>query len=332
MTYTSIHNLESIIKDIQMSTLPFEPIPSPPLHVDHTVANPMINAIHHDLFPIDELEQPNITQGQQSMILYEENEEEEDEKPKVLLSFDEEAKPIIEKLVSNILQTALTEVNEPSKVENFVDQIISQAIFEVYNEDENPTNDKISTENLASIISWHDQTKATNKELLDPFDQKFHSVWSTHFQAPDDTTNENIFENENKNTNDPWLMTTTTTTTTTESNKNLDPMVLFSHTFDESDLFSSSSNSTNQLQEKKDDETTTLSEYLPPILLTNPSNTATAATNLMKYTLTAPVMDDSGDDSSLLEDYFLSRKVITVFLLFKLILIFFSQTPFKYIW
>ena len=44
----------------------------------------------------------------------------------------------------------------------------------------------------------------------------------------------------------------------------------------------------------------------------------------MKYTLTAPVMDDSGDDSSTLEDYFTSRKVITFFFS-KLTLISFSK-------
>ena len=95
-----------------MNTIPFEPIPSPPLHVDHTVANPLINAIHHELFPIDELEQPNIIQGQQSMILYEEDEGETEAENKKILSFDDEVKPIVEKLVSDILQLALTQVND----------------------------------------------------------------------------------------------------------------------------------------------------------------------------------------------------------------------------
>jgi hypothetical protein len=309
ITFTSTQNLESIVKDIQMSTLPFEPIPSPPLHVDHTVANPLINAIHHDLFPIDELEQPNITQGQQSMILYEEDEdEEEEEQPKQqFFSFDDEVKPIVEKLVSDTLQLALTELHEPYQpVEHFVDQILTQAIFEVYHDDknlsENETNDLIRTENLASIISWHDQIKATKKQLPDPFDQKFDSVWSSHFQTPDDPTHENLFENETKDTPDPCLMTT--------PNKDVDPMVLFSRTFDDADLFSSSSNPINKIE---DDETNTLSEYLPPPILTNPSNTTTATNNLMKYTLTAPVLDDSGDDSSTLDDYFISRKVIILF-------------------
>jgi hypothetical protein len=295
--------------------MPFEPIPSPPLHVDHTVSNPLINAIHHDLFPIDELEQPNIIQGHQSMILYEEDEEDEEEGNKKFLSFDDKVKPIIEKLISDILQVALTEVNESYQpIAHFVDQILTQAIFEVYNEDKNlltdETNDIISTENLASIINWHDQIKPTNKQLPDPFDQKFDSVWSQHFQAPDDTTNENIFENVNKNLNDPWLITTST-----EPIKGHDPIEFFSKTFDDLDLFSSSNNPTNQIPTVEDDDTFTLSEYLPPPLLTNSSNTTMAANNLMKYTLTAPVIDDSGDDSSTLEDYFISHKVINFLLL-----------------
>lgn len=297
--FASTQNLESIAKDIQMYGTPFDPIPSPPLHVDHTVANPMINATHHDLFPIDEIEQPSqILQGQQSMTLYEEDEPEENQNN---YSFDEDVKPIVDKIVSDILQLALTEVNQPyDQVEHFVDQIISQAIFEVYDEDENLSNKEILTENLASIINWHDQT---NKQVLDPFDQKFDSVWSQQFQAPDDTTNENIFENQNQNQNDPWL-----TTTTTEPNKDSDPISFFSKTIDDSDLFSSKNT------EIEDNATSTISEYLPPP--TNPSNTTD---NLMKYTLTAPVRDDSGDDSSTLEDYFISHKVIIFYVCIQIV-------------
>lgn len=278
-TFTSVQNLESIVKDIEMSSTPFDPIPSPPLHVDHTVANPMINAQHHDLFPIDEIEPTYTIQGQQSMTLYEEDEEQEEEKKKLPL-FDDDVKPIVEKLVSDILDKALSEVNEPyNQIEHFVDQTLSQAVFEVYQEDQNNPTEEIPTENLASIINWHDQTTTTtNKKLLDPFDQKFDSVWSQHFQAPDDTSNENLFDNPIKN--DPWLTTT--------------------KTLDDSDLFSSSSN-----PKFDDNETSTISEYLPPPI--NPVNTTN---NLMKYTLTAPVIDDSGDDSSTLEDYFISHKVI----------------------
>jgi hypothetical protein len=304
-TFIATQNLETILKDIEMNGTPFDPIPSPPLHIDHTVTNPLINATHHELFPIDELEQPNISQGQQSMILYEDEEGETEAENNKISSFDDDVKPIVEKLTSDILKLALKQVNiSYEQIEHFVDQILSQAIFDVYNENNNiPINETILTENLASIISWHDQTKATDKQIPDPFDQKFDSVWSKHFQTPDDTINENIFINETKV--DPWLITT-------ESKKDIDPMLFFSETLDESDLFSSS----NKISEKENDETTTFSEYLPPPLLTDTSNTTTAANNLMKYTLTAPVIDDSGDDSSTLEDYFISRKVIIFFFLF----------------
>ena len=279
ITFTSTQNLESIVKDIQMSTLPFEPIPSPPLHVDHTVSNPLINAIHHDLFPIDELEQPNINPGPQSMILYEEDEEEEEEENPTL-SFDEEVKPIVDQLVADALQLALTELNEPYQpVEHFIDQILTQAIYEIYEEEqgqgENELQSPIPTENLASIINWHDQTQATNKQLPDPFD----SVWTRHFQAPDDPINENLFQIETKQSTG------------------------YSHAFDDIDLFSSSSNPMN----KPDESEHVLSEYLPPLILTNSVNPITE-TN--KYTLTAPVMDDSEDDGSSIEEFLMSRKVI----------------------
>ncbi|CAF3370431.1 unnamed protein product [Rotaria sp. Silwood1] len=316
VTFTSTQNLESIAREIQMCLLPFEPIPSPPLHVDHTVSNPMINAIHHELFPINELEQLNTTQGQQSMILYEEDEEEaeeenEDETEKEndeIVSANYELKLIVERLVSNIIQLALAEVNESySQIEHFVDQILAQAVFEVYNEDYNlsmlETNDIIPTENLATIISWHNSlTTTTNKKLLDPFDKKFDSTLNTHLQAPNHTTNENLVDNENKINGDPWLLTTI------EQNNDFDPMTFYSNTLDESDLFSSTSNPTNKVPELEDDEAGTLSEYVPPPILRNSSNATTVANNMMKYTLTAPVFDDSGDDSSFQEDYFMSHK------------------------
>ena len=196
--FTSTQNLESIVKDIQMSALPFEPIPSPPLHIDHTVANPLINAIQHQLFPIDELEQPPISTPQ-SMILYEVDENDDDE--------EEQIQSVVEKLVSDTLEKALTEVNQPTNfIENFVDRILSDAVCEIFEEEQHPP----PVENLASIISWHDQSKATDKQLPDPFDQQFDTVWSQHFQAPDDTITENIFEEEKQPqqeiVNDPWLL------------------------------------------------------------------------------------------------------------------------------
>ncbi|CAF0999358.1 unnamed protein product [Rotaria sordida] len=302
ITFTSTQNLESIVKDIQMCSMPFEPIPSPPLHIDHTVSNPMINGIHHELFPINELEQVDINQGQQSMIIYEEDENEIEKENDEISSINYNINLIAENLVSNIIELALNQVDEPYyQVEHFVDQILSEAVFEIYNEDYNllklEKNDTIPIENLATIINWHNSIKTTNNKLLDPFD----STWINQFQTSNNTTNENLVENENKTNVDPWLLTSI------EHKNELDPMTL-SNTLDESDLFSSISNPVNKISELEDDETGTLSEYLPPPILRDPSNATTAANNLMKYTLTAPVLDDSGDDSSFQEDYFMSHK------------------------
>ncbi|CAF4984514.1 unnamed protein product, partial [Rotaria socialis] len=78
---------------------------------------------------------------------------------------------------------ALEQVNHAyNQIDHFVDQILSQAIFEVYNEDkdssESDINDMIPTENLTSIINDHDSTTTTAttvKEKFDPSDEKIDS-------------------------------------------------------------------------------------------------------------------------------------------------------------
>ncbi|CAF4232786.1 unnamed protein product [Rotaria sp. Silwood2] len=307
ITFTSTQNLESIVKEIQMCLMPFEPIPSPPLHIDHSVSNPMINAIHHELFPINELEQLNATQEQQSMILYEEDEDENEKENDEIVPVNNELNLVAETLVSNIIQLALDQVNESyNQIEHFVDQILAQAVFDVYNEDYNlsilENNDLIPIENLVTIINWHNSIKTTNKNLLDSLDQKVDNVSNDHLQTPNHITNENLVVNQNKTDVDPWLLTTI------EHNNDFDPIAFFSNTLDESDLFSSTSNPTNKIPEFEDDEAGNLSEYVPPPILRDPTNPTMVANNLMKYTLTAPVFDDSGDDSSFQEDYFMSHK------------------------
>ena len=297
--FTSILNLESIIQDMRMCAVPFDPIPSPPLHVDHSVTNPMINATHHELFPINELEQSNINQGPSSMTLYEEDEREEIIRPE-----ESTLTPAVENLVSNTLQRALAEADEPNQqVEHLIDQILGQAIFEVHTEDTTRADETLPTENLATIISWHDQTKATNKQVPDPFDQKFDSVWSQHFEAPDDTTNENLFDNETEAEADPWSAIPT--------NKNEDPIVLFSKTIDETDLFSPTYNAIQNVQrEIEEDDTSTFSDYNLPSILSTSAKAAAIGNDLLKYTLTASVNDDSTDDNSTFDDSLSFRKVI----------------------
>lgn len=104
-------------------------------------------------------------------------------------TIDIEINSIVEKLISNTLQLAFDQINESHReIEQFVERILSDAIYDIYFEQQNS-----STENLELIINWHQQH-------LDPFDQKFHSIWASHFQTPDDdnnnTTNEfNLFPN-----------------------------------------------------------------------------------------------------------------------------------------
>ena len=187
--FVPIQNLESIIDEIRMSVKPFEPILSPPLHPEHTVPE----MIHHDLFPIVESERSNLIKSSRS---------DEENRSASLFENNDQIKSVAEKLVTSTLNRALDEINRNfHPIEHFVEQILAQAVLEVY---EDESVDRI------------------------------------------------------------------------------------------------------------DDDTSTLSEYLPPSIITNPNTPARLANNLMKYSLTAPVFDDSGDDSSMIEDYLSPAKVIFV--------------------
>jgi hypothetical protein len=80
------------------------------------------------------------------------------------------------------LDIEITPIIENQQIEHFVDRILSQAIYEVYHEDPSLSN----------------EDPTTNKQLLDPFDNQFHSDWISHFQSPDDPINPtNIFDQTN---------------------------------------------------------------------------------------------------------------------------------------
>lgn len=222
MNFLPIQNLESIMHDIHMSIKPFEPIPSPPLHPNHSVPD----VIHHDLFPIVESEPTNLIEPSMSK---EQNQSES------TFNDHDQVTLIVEQLVSTTLKKALEEVNDQSSdhrfdpINSFVEQILAEAVAQVYEEDSMPA----------------DEPK---------------------------------------------------------------PIQIF----DDVDLFSSHADRSSLGQERIDDDTSTLSEYLPPSIITNPNTPARLANNLMKYSLTAPVLDDSGDDSSMIEDYLAPAKVMNV--------------------
>ena len=88
-------------------------------------------------------------------------------------SFDTEVISIVERLVSDTLQSAEDQINQSPPV---VEQILFEAI----------SDEQSATENLLAIMKWHQQTE---RQVFDPFDQRFDSVWSNHFQTPDDNTN-----------------------------------------------------------------------------------------------------------------------------------------------
>lgn len=92
--------------------------------------------------------------------------------------------PIVERLVSDTLHSAIDQIKHSSyqPIEHFVEQVLSQAVYEIYTEN-SPITQSSSMDNLLSIINWHYQN---HRQVLDPFDQQFDSVWASHFQTPDD--------------------------------------------------------------------------------------------------------------------------------------------------
>ena len=108
------------------------------------------------------------------------NEQIQQEENKNLFSFDNEVIPIVEKSILDTHQSVLNEINQ--QIEHFVDRILSEAIFQVYNEESTLLN----------------KTLPTNKQLIDPFDQTFDQIWINHFQSPDDPINpNNTFDQSN---------------------------------------------------------------------------------------------------------------------------------------
>ncbi|CAF1147757.1 unnamed protein product [Rotaria sp. Silwood1] len=179
-TFHSIENLENIIQD------------------NHRVTNIIQNGILSN------------NEFQQSDIIIQSEKQQENH---VVSPINTDLRQIVEKLTSNILQLELDDIHESKRVENFVDQILSQAIYEVNNEDNNLTVD-----NRGLVVDWHNQT---NDQSLDPFDQTFDSIWIKQFEVPDDIINQN----------------------------NIDIISFYSNTFDESNLFSPISNEENHLKE-----------------------------------------------------------------------------------
>ncbi|CAF2921615.1 unnamed protein product [Rotaria sp. Silwood2] len=182
-TLHSIENSENIIQDN---------------YTDHTITN----IIHNNLLSNNEFQQSDI-------IIQKEKQQENH----LLSSFDIDLIQIIEKLTLNILQLELDEINESKRVEYFVDHILSQAIYELNNED-----NSLTVDNHEAVIDWYNQT---NEPSLDPFDQAFDNMWIKQFEESDDI----IIE------------------------KNIDTISFYSNTFDDSNLFSNISNQENDIQE-----------------------------------------------------------------------------------
>lgn len=98
----------------------------------------------------------------------------------LLIMSDSNISSMVGRFVSDTLQSALDQINQP--IEHFVEQILSQAVYEIHTEDSNISQSS-SMDNLLSIINWHYEN---HRSVLDPFDQQFDRVWSSHFQTPDD--------------------------------------------------------------------------------------------------------------------------------------------------
>ncbi|CAM4786372.1 unnamed protein product [Rotaria magnacalcarata] len=105
----------------------------------------------------------------------------------MLSSVDIDIISLAEQLVSDVVQLVLDEINDVKRqAEHFVERILSQAIYDVDNEDNG-----LAIDNLK--LNINNDTK-TNEQLLDPFDQTFDSLWTKQFQISNNVIDENNFD------------------------------------------------------------------------------------------------------------------------------------------
>lgn len=95
---------------------------------------------------------------------------------------------VVEKLVSNTLQLAIEQMNNSHEpIEHFVEQILSEAVYDIYQENQNDAESKI--DNLLSIVQWHHRPV---KPVFDPFDQNFDQIWLHDFQTPENSKSDSF--------------------------------------------------------------------------------------------------------------------------------------------
>ncbi|CAF3470765.1 unnamed protein product [Rotaria socialis] len=187
--YDSLHQTAMTINDNTNSDyLHNRSIPCESLFTINTDNNDLITYLHwiishlnDDLqssTPLNTIEHSN-NEHQQSDRNQQEN--------VMLSSVDIDIILLVEQLVSDVVQLVLDEINEAKRqAEHLADRILSQAIYEVNNED-----NRLAIDNLKLNINHDVQT---NEQLLDPFDQTFDSLWTKQFQISNNIIDENNFD------------------------------------------------------------------------------------------------------------------------------------------
>ena len=134
---------------------------------DNDLIHPVINMIHHDSFSNNEFQPSVISQ------------EGNHQKKEMISSFDMDVVRLVEKLVSNALQSVLDETNDSKRqTEQVVNRNLSQSISPV-----NKENSNLSIANLILIIKWHNQT---NMQSFNRSNQKFDNTWMKYFEISND--------------------------------------------------------------------------------------------------------------------------------------------------
>ncbi|CAF3714925.1 unnamed protein product, partial [Didymodactylos carnosus] len=305
----------------------------------------------------------NLTSIMQSMIVLNEVSDDIDNK-KTIQDSDiplqqpdsEQYRIVVDKLVSDTLQTAYSEVSKDVSIENLVSIVIAnnnifsnhipvehlaQIIQQVKSQQQpliSSTELHILDDEELSNMRKDDHALPTNSnemnvsQNLDPFDPKFSTPWNNFTTVSQDPF-ENSLATHPEHSSDPWKYDNSNNQL--ESAAVVDPMSFFTNTVDFTD--------DNFIQPLDQNMTDILANYLPissgqqhsnnslnhsstPIDKLNRTTTPTDEDDSfsdfkarlpvdqlgtkMKYSFTAPVIDDSADESSTYDDQSVKKNEI----------------------
>lgn len=201
-----LHWITSHLNDNYLFSIALKSENNAKLIVENEPINQAVReGFYPDLYFSNQCERDDMDQGQ------------DPQENKTLSYLNIETESMNDEFNSNILPLEF-DTTETSKqqVEQLVDEILSEAIDRTENEEKN-----LKIENLTTIIDSLNETNALNRQMLDPFDKAFDSIWTRNFQIPDDIMDDN----------------------------STDSLSFYTNTFEDASLFSIMSNQDNHIEE-----------------------------------------------------------------------------------